>query len=402
MKKDNDFLDAAKSSLKVLEEDISFLRDFDVSLPSEILNFLERMNSRYASAIEKIVREDESGYSDLEDILVSVHETRLQQYQKAAKTMLQITRKELKSAFWFRDQFSLSQRIDDIEKRILEVDASQTSKEPTEIEKTIDHYRDQINALGGIQNSFQGERRHSRLGISLKVLLWSVPILIGIWISGKFDNSTIFAFILIIFLFAGLSYLFVGSKRFEGVISQNKVILVILLFILMGVIFLWQFYTPISSYFNINFEDVLADGSVSFAIIAIIANIAAVMAVFLVVIPKTLAKRNFVVVIPIMDKNYTSDDRIVLPYTLENKRSDVITEIGVSIFAPGLFVLSKGKNMLYRSMGGKTTKNGKLESFLYVPKETVPGEYTVELNWSFYVGSEKYTKTNEIKVNIVS
>ena len=173
----------------------------------------------------------------------------------------------------------------------------------------------------------------------------------------------------------------------------------------MGAIFLWQFYTPISSYFNINFEDVLADGSVSIAIIAIIANIAniaAAMAVFLMVIPKTLAKRNFVVVIPTMDKNYTSDDRIVLPYTLENKRSDVITEIGVSIFAPGLFVLSKGKNMLYKSMGGKTTKNEKLESFLYVPKETVPGEYTVELNWSFYVGSEKYTKTNEIKVNIVS
>ena len=61
MKKDKDFFDAAKSSLKILEEDISFLRDFEVSLPSEISNFLERMNSRYASAIEKIVREDERG-----------------------------------------------------------------------------------------------------------------------------------------------------------------------------------------------------------------------------------------------------------------------------------------------------------------------------------------------------
>jgi len=279
MKKDKDFLDAAKSSIKVLEEDISFLRDFDVSLPSEISNFLDRMNSRYASAIEKIVREDESGYSDLEDILVSVNETRLQQYQKAAKSMLQITRKELKSAFWFRDQFSLSQRIADIEKRILEVDASQTSKEPTEIEKSIGHYRDQINALGGIQNSFLGERHRSRRDISLKVLFWSIPILIGIWISGKFDNITIFAFILIIFLFAGLSYLFFGSKRFEGVISQNKVILVILLFILMGVIFLWQFYTPISFYFNINFEDAPTLMSVAAIVGAMAAMVGTMMAI---------------------------------------------------------------------------------------------------------------------------
>ena len=257
MKKDKNWLDVVKSSLKVLEDDISFLRDFDVSLPSEISNFLERMNSRYASAIEKIVREDESGYSDLEDILVSVNETRLQQYQKAAKSMLQITRKELKSAFWFRDQFSLSQRIDDIEKRILEIDSSLTSKEPTEIERSINLYRDQISALGGIQNSFQWERRRSRLGISLKVLFWSFPILIGIWISGKFDNSTIFAFIGIIFLFAVLSYLFVGSKRFEGVISQNKVILGISLFALIVVIFLWLFYTPISSYFNLTMSHLI-------------------------------------------------------------------------------------------------------------------------------------------------
>ena len=398
MKKDKDFLDDAKSSIKVLEEDISFLRDFDVSLPSEISNFLDRMNSRYASAIEKIVREDQSGYSDLEDILASVNETRLQQYQKAAKSMLQITRKELKSAFWFRDQFSLSQRIDDIEKRILEVDASQTSKEPTKIEKSIDHYRDQINALGGIQNSFQWERRHSRLGISLKVLLWSVPILIGIWISGKFDNSTIFAFIVIIFLFAGLSYLFVGSKRFEGVISQNKVILIILLFILIGVIFSWQFYTPISSYFINNYGD---ESGLATLMGIFTITITTLIAFFSIEIPKTLAKRNFVVVIPTIDKNYSSEDEIVISYSLENKRPDVITEIGASIFAPGLSVLSKGENILYKSMGGKSTENGELK-LLQVPKEAVPGEYTVELNWSFYVGSTKNRKTNKIKVNVVS
>jgi hypothetical protein len=398
MEKDKNLLDVVKSSLKVLEDDISFLRDFDVSLPSEISNFLERMNSRYASAIEKIVREDESGYSDLEDILVSVNETRLQQYQKAAKSMLQITRKELKSAFWFRDQFSLSQRIEDIEKRILEIDSSLTSKEPTEIEKSINLYSDQINALGWIQNSFQLERRRSRLGMSLKVLFWSIPILIGIWVSGKFNNSTIFAFIGIILLFAILSYLFVGSKRFEGVISQNKVILGIALFVLIVVIFLWRFYTPISSYFNINYGDVstLVTMMGIFTIFII-----TIMALFSTEIPKTLAKRNFVVVIPAIDKNFSPRDEIVIPYSLENKRSGVITEIGVSIFAPGLSVLSEGKTILHKSMGGKSTENGELK-LLQVPKEAVPGEYTVELNWRFYVGSKRYTRTDRIKLNVVS
>jgi hypothetical protein len=392
MKKDKNLLDVVKSSLKVLEDDISFLRDFDVSLPSEISNFLERMNSRYASAIEKIVREDESGYSDLEDILVSVNETRLQQYQKAAKSMLQMTRKELKSAFWFRDQFSLSQRIDDIEKRILEIDSSLTSKEPTEIEKSIDRYRDQINALGGIQNSFLGERHRSRRDISLKVLFWSIPILIGIWISGKFDNSSIFAFIGIIFLFAALSYLFVGSKRFERVISQNKVILIISLFALIVVIFSWQFYALILSYLNINFndaKDIIIGIFVMFFVIIVWSKD----------ILETFAKRNFVVIIPTIDKSFSPEDKIVIPYSLKNKRSGVITEISVDISAPGLSVLSK-RGRLHKSMGGKSTENGELN--LLVPKETVAGEYAVKLEWNFYIGSKWYTKTNKIKVNVVS
>jgi hypothetical protein len=389
MKKDKNWLDVFKSSLKVLEDDISFLRDFDVSLPSELSNFLERMNSRYASAIEKIVREDESGYSDLEDILVRVNETRLQQYQKAAKFMLQMTRKELKTAFWFRDQFSLSQRIDDIEKRMREIDSSLTSKEPTGIGKPIKLYKDQINALGGIRNRLQGERRRSSVDISLKVFLWSSPILIGIWISGKFDNSTIFAFVVLIFLSAILSYLFVGNRRFESVLSQNKVIVIISLFALIVVLCLWRFYTPISSYLDINFENI---STISIGILFIF---------YLVLRILSPHGRNFVVEIPTIDKNFSSGDEIVIPYSLENKRSDVITEIGVSIFAPGLNVLSEGKNILHKSIGGKSTENGELK-LLEAPKEAVPGEYIVELTWSFYIWSEEYTKTNEIKVNIVS
>ncbi len=388
-------METVKSLLKILEEDISFLRDFNVSLPSEIATFLERMNSRYASAIEKIVRDDESGYSDLEDILVSVNETRLQQYQKAAKFMLQMTRKDLKNAFWFKDQFTLSQRIDDIEKSILRIDSSLTSKEPMKIEESINLYRDQINTLARIQDTFQSERSRSRLNISLKIFLWSIPILIGIWISGKFDNSTIFAFIVLISLLAVSSYLFVGSKRFEEVISQNKIILVISLFVLIVVLFLWHFYTPISSYFNTNITEPFG------LLMAIIGLAFAMVAAFLKNIPETLAKRNFVVVISAIDENFSPRDEIIIPYSMENKRSCVITEIGVSIFAPGLSVLSEGKNILYKSMGGKSTKNGELK-LLEVPEEAVPGEYTVELNWRFYVGSEKYTKTDRIKVNIVT
>jgi hypothetical protein len=116
---------------------------------------------------------------------------------------------------------------------------------------------------------------------------------------------------------------------------------------------------------------------------------------------ETFARRNFGVIIPTIEKNISPRDEIVIPYSLENKRSGVITEIGVSIFAPGLSVLSEGKTILYKSMGGKSTENGELK-LLEVPKETFPGEYTVELNWSFYVGSEKYTRTNELKVNVVS
>lgn len=294
-------------------------------------------------------------------------------------------------------------KIDDIEKRILEIDSSLTSKEPTEIEKPINLYRDQINALSGIQNSFQGERIRSRRDISLKVLIWGIPILIGIWISDKFDNTTIFAFIVTMFIFAALSYLFVGSKQFEGIVSQNKVILIVFFFILVLIISLWQFYAPISSYFNINLGDTR---EISLFVMPLLGTAAAMMAMMAFSfgpggISTKLAERKFAVTIPTIDKNFSPNDIIVIPYSLENKRSGVITEIGVNIFAPGLHVFSEGKNILYKSMGGKSTENGEIK-FLHVPTKAVPGEYTAELKWSFYVGSEKYTKTGIIKVNVIS
>ena len=133
----------------------------------------------------------------------------------------------------------------------------------------------------------------------------------------------------------------------------------------------------------------------------ILTMILGISAIMVAIFTQTFAKRNFGVIIPTIDKNFSPEDKILIPYSLENKRSGVITEIGVSIFAPGLSVLSEGKTILYKSMGGKSTENGELK-LLEVPKETVPGEYTVELNWSFYVGSEKYTRTNELNVNVVS
>ena len=115
MNNNKDLLEIVRASLKIMEDDISFLRELDVSLPAEISNFLGRMNNKYTSAIEKIVREDESGFSDLKEILVNIKEMRLQQYQKAVNYMLQLTKNELKSAFWLTDQLTISQKINDIE-----------------------------------------------------------------------------------------------------------------------------------------------------------------------------------------------------------------------------------------------------------------------------------------------
>ena len=241
MNNNKDLLEIVRSSLKIMEDDISFLRELDVSLPTEISNFLGRMNNKYTSAIEKIVRDDKSGLSDLKEILVNINEMRLQQYQKAVNHTLQLTKNELKSAFWLTDQLTISQKINDIEKKIFLIDSSLTSKEPDRIENLIQSYTEQINMLLGLQDSLKIERHRSRFNLPLKVLFWSIPILIGIWITGKFNNNTIIFLILIIIFSSILSYLFVGSQQFLKVVTYNKITIIIAsLIIIIGILF-WQF-----------------------------------------------------------------------------------------------------------------------------------------------------------------
>ena len=124
------------------------------------------------------------------------------------------------------------------------------------------------------------------------------------------------------------------------------------------------------------------------------------MLIFVMDIPERIAKRNFVATISSVDKDFYPGGEIIIPYFLENKSSRVMTEISVTVSAPGLDVLS-GYESLYKSIGGKSTKSGELKP-IYVPKETVPGVYSVELNWYFHIGSKMYTKTNRIKLKVVS
>ena len=335
MNNNKDLLEIVRSSLKIMEDDISFLRELDVSLPTEISNFLGRMNNKYTSAIEKIVRDDKSGLSDLKEILVNINEMRLQQYQKAVNHTLQLTKNELKSAFWLTDQLTISQKINDIEKKIFLIDSSLTSKEPDRIENLIQSYTEQINMLLGLQDSLKIERHRSRFNLPLKVLFWSIPILIGIWISGKFNNNTIIFLILIIIFSSILSYLFVGSQQFLKVVTYNKITIIIAsLIIIIGILF-WQFYTAILPYFDINSDDIILLPIISFVVLFQIYS----------PILEQLNKSKFKVEIPKLDRSYSPGDKITIQYSLRNTCPSILTKIGVQIFAPGLTVLSK--KMIY-------------------------------------------------------
>lgn len=390
MNNNKDLLEIVRSSLKIMEDDISFLRELDVSLPTEISNFLGRMNNKYTSAIEKIVRDDKSGLSDLKEILVNINEMRLQQYQKAVNHTLQLTKNELKSAFWLTDQLTISQKINDIEKKIFLIDSSLTSKEPDRIENLIQSYTEQINMLLGLQDSLKIERHRSRFNLPLKVLFWSIPILIGIWISGKFNNNTIIFLILIIIFSSILSYLFVGSQQFLKVVTYNKITIIIAsLIIIIGILF-WQFYTAILPYFDINSDDIILLPIISFVVLFQIYS----------PILEQLNKSKFKVEIPKLDRSYSPGDKITIQYSLRNTCPSILTKIGVQIFAPGLTVLSK-KNDLYNAMAGKSTGNGELK-LLEVPKDAVFGDYTIELEWNFTYKSKTYRKSYKIKLNVVA
>lgn len=395
MKMEKDLLDIVKSSLKLIEDDISFLKELDISLPSELSSFLGRMNNNYTLSIEKIVQEDESGFSDLKDILVNINEMRLQQYQKSANYMLQLTKNDLKNAFWLTDQLTVSQKINDIEKKIFQIKSSLTSKEPDEIDNSIRLYIEQINTLLGLQDSLKIERHRSRFNISLKVLFWSIPILVGVWISGKFDNNTIILLTLLIIFSSMLSYLFVVSKQFMDVMIHNKIIIIIIptLFIIIFGILFWQFYAPLSSFLIIDFINIKSIIFVLFVLLYSLLN-------FYAPISKELNKSKFTIKIPKIDRSYSPGDKITIPYSLRNKSPSIITEIGVQMFAPGLTVLSK-KEKLFNAMAGKSAGKGELK-LLEVPIDAVSGEYTIKLKWNFIFKSSNYGKSYDLKLNIVA
>ena len=169
----------------------------------------------------------DEGISELNNILSAINESRLQIYKKVTYNYLGSLKEDISSTFWLKNRIYFSDKIDDMDKEILQTNRNVIQKDLNS-ETIISNYQNKINNLLNLRSKLDSERKELKVNQFFKTVLWGVPIILGVYLSGKYPFEILIYVFILVLLTAITLYFISSSASFQKVIIKNKMPLSIL------------------------------------------------------------------------------------------------------------------------------------------------------------------------------
>lgn len=389
--KEREIISKVETALQELKDDVSFAIKINANLTSDIEAFLSRMDNKYSESIKNIALGDvDTGNSELNEILGGIYETRLQFYKRLCYNYLTSLREDISNMLWLKNRFSFSDKIDTIDKELIEA-----SKILVQKDLAIESFKDKIISLSDLKNKLETERKEIRSHLFWTTIIWGIPILLGLYISDKYAQYTVYGFLLVLMV-SILLYAISGSGSSQKFIIRNKMPLTGTFLFVSLIVFAISY---------ISYTGLLVSENMSLSLEKIFGFIAPIMILIVVVltsfsrdIQPYLKKKKLDIKIDITNKQFKSGDEIPLNLTLKNNGSKIMTNISTTVIATGL-LLESVESTKIRALGIGDTKKG--VSTIKIPRNSPNGDYIIQFKTSFYIATEFFKKENKLTVSVI-
>ncbi|MCK5343845.1 MAG: hypothetical protein KAR20_10600, partial [Candidatus Heimdallarchaeota archaeon] len=155
--------------------------------------------------IKNLLADGEHAESTLDELQILLAEKRVGFLSDAIEYGLNNIIKSVNSPLWFGERNAYLETIDKIRDNLKQVKA-----EPESRDKNLEILTTDINEISRLINRLKGDEKRSRLRLPLQMILWGLPIVIGIWASGRLTFSQNILTLLFLFVIAAL--VFTASK----------------------------------------------------------------------------------------------------------------------------------------------------------------------------------------------
>lgn len=387
---EKELITKVEKTLEELRDDLLFSIGINAKKTSDIADFIDRMENRYAQSIKNIAIGDiDAGNLELNEILSGIYETRLQFYKRFSYDYLVSLREDISNRLWLKNRFLFSDKIDAIDKELMEA-----SKTWMQGDVGIDSFKNKIKELSELEIKLEIEQKEARTNLFLKTLIWGIPILLGLYISDKYSQYSLHGFLLI--LIAGISlYTISGSTSFQKYIVNNKFLLLAIFLLVMSTPFI-IFY---SSYAGLQVIEKIFPylANVGLFILPATLAIIAVLIPFINEFHVNSKKKKLPIKIDITKKQFKPGDKIPLNLVLNNEGSKIVTNISIILIASGL-LLESDKSMKIRAIGIGDTKE--IPYIIHIPTDSPTGDYIIQFKTEFDIETESFKKKNKLTISV--
>ena len=165
-----------------LNQDRSFIVLLVPSLVAEVDNVRKSLTDWYSKILKQIALGDDQGAeNDLCNLLSRITTSRLGLLSEAAETATDRIYRIIRNPFWLGERNTYLEAIELVRTTLRNVESEDPNKALLQLVSSI---QDVLK----LERRMEGEERRAQFRLPIQVVFWGLPIIVGIWISGKFSS----------------------------------------------------------------------------------------------------------------------------------------------------------------------------------------------------------------------
>ena len=164
---------------EALKEEKSIIRALNPRLEAEILALESRTKSSYSETLkEAVLGKGNEATAALSELRNRLREARIRILSETVQDSTERIEKTIASPFWLGEQSTYLEDLD----RIREKARNTSGSDPQRILRQLTSC---LGDIAHIRRQLDSDERRIRVRLPIQIILWGLPIIIGLWVSGK-------------------------------------------------------------------------------------------------------------------------------------------------------------------------------------------------------------------------
>lgn len=370
MKNVKSFINTIEDSIYNMKREIELVDKLDSKFLKEQTFLIEQIEKKFFNIIKDNIDNEKELEHSLNNIYEELQKNEIDFLNKFIEKQVYFLNNKVNSFLWYGERTSNLEQLD-----IIKNDLISLKKSNQNLNKVVKELRNKLDIIQKLNLRIMSDEKRSQFTIPFKILLWGLPIIIGIWASKQFTDEEIFIYLFLLLIFSVSSYFFNKFKLININILKNIL--------------------------NILKKIHISSVIIPFIFLLMFADIGITM------INKYIAKSTMNLVLENIKKEVKKGELLNIPYSLNYKDSIPAVDVNISVNASGL-------TNNYYSTKLKAISNNKsfLSGFnILIPEDIPSGVYIIEIDVAYEVIDNisfsdkkkrtKYYKEKSFEINVL-